>query len=219
MITNSGIVVDPGMNSAPTPMDIAVGMCRITRYAGSIWCPLSVHSILAAEMVFQKTKDLRTWAYGLLHDAHEVITGEIVRAWKPKDMKDRENELDTRILPTFGLSKADFMDRALDIRYADEKALCLEATIFGLPGWRKYYVGVNGREPVEGNSWEISFANRLFKSDWIKPEEISIGSMSIKTLTEALLDIQTGCLAEARNRLSGPLIEKIPESASSGVRS
>ena len=219
MITNSGIVVDPGMNSAPTPMDIAVGMCRITRYAGSIWCPLSVHSILAAEMVFQKTKDLRTWAYGLLHDAHEVITGEIVRAWKPKDMKDRENELDNRILPIFGLSKTEFSERASDIRHADEKALCLEATIFGLPGWRKYYVSVNGREPVEGSAWDISFANRLFTSDWIKPEGIRIGSTSIKILTEALLEVQTGCFLDARNRLSGPLIERIAESVPSGVRS
>lgn len=209
MITNSGIVIDPGMDSAPSETDIAISMCRVTRYAGSIWCPLSVHSILTAEMAFQKTKNHRTWAYGLLHDAHETITGEVVRAWKPPEMKPKERELDGRILPTFGLRREELYDLSPDIRYADEKSLCLEATIQGLPGWRSYYERVNKRPPIEPTPLETSFANKLFESHWIEPSSILSSSTSVALLSAAFVFVKNGRFEEARKILSGPLIDKI----------
>lgn len=209
MITNSGIVVDPGMDSAPSETDIAISMCRVTRYAGSIWCPLSVHSILTVEMAFQKTGNYRTYAYGLLHDCHETITGEIVRAWKPPEMKTRESELDGRILPTFGLRREELYDLSADIRYADEKALCLEASIRRLPGWRSYYEKKNHHPPIEPNAWETSFANRLFDSHWMDPASILTGSRSVALLCAALVSVRFGRFEETRNALSGPFIDRM----------
>lgn len=213
MITTSGIIVDPGMDSAPAAMDIAVGMCRITRYAGALWCPLSVHSILAAEMAFQRAGEHRLWAYGLLHDAHEIVTGEVVRAWKPTELKTRETELDSRIFPKFGLKKSEMNEIKHLVSEADEKALCLEATLLGLPGWKDYYTSVNHRPPVSVNPWEISFANSLFSSDWMKPDAILKDSKEVTALHEAFVLVKENDFPAARRKLSGPIIARMTEEA------
>lgn len=209
MITTSGIIVDPGMDSAPGAMDIAVGMCRITRYAGAIWCPLSVHSILTAEMAFQNAGEHRLWAYGLLHDAHEIVTGEIVRAWKPTDLKAGQTELDTRIFPKFGLHKTEMNEIKHLVKAADDKAHCLEATLLGLPGWKDYYTRIHNRPPASGSPWEVCFANSLFSSDWMKPDAILKDSKEVAALNEAFLLVQENNFPAARRKLSGPLIARI----------
>lgn len=208
MITNSGIVVDPGLDSAPSCRDIAIAMCRITRYAGALWCPLSVHSILVGELVFQSAGEHLGWAYGLLHDAHETVTGEVVRAWKPKEMKGNEQELDRRIFKRLGMSGHGIEQVLASVKVADEKALCLEARIMGLPGWEAYYRRVNGRPPVEPSAWDISFAKKLFTSDWMLPSAISLESKQIQNLTDALQNVLEQNFPTARRILSGPIIDR-----------
>src|SRR5260221_3697868 len=103
MITYSGVQMSPGCMNVPTAMDIAVGMCRITRYAGALWVPLAAHSVIVAEFCYQRAVSQKGlfFCYGLLHDAHEIVTGEITRHYKPDEMKPLERELDELLLPSF----------------------------------------------------------------------------------------------------------------------
>lgn len=200
MITNSGIWMRPGENCAPNERDIAVAMCRITRYAGALWVPLAAHSILVGEYAYQKTKDPQDFAFGLLHDAHETVTGEVTRHWKPKVMKESENELDARIFCFFNLSILDYLNRRDIIKEADEKALTAEATILGLKNWPHYFETVEGR-PVP----EISTAEKakacLILNHWTTYTMIQGDSVEVNVLAGALEFVCRGRHDEARREL------------------
>jgi len=143
MITFSGVRVAPDTATVPTPMDIAVAMARITRYGGAIWSPLLAHSVLVAELTWRKLAaqgadfDFETFCWSLLHDAHEVVTGEIPRPWKTKDMKDHQHQLDARLSLLYNINPV-----AVDfdlVKTCDERALIIEAVGLGLPGFKEAY--------------------------------------------------------------------------------
>jgi len=137
MITQSGIRVAPDTNTVPAPLDLAVHMARITRFGGAVWSPLLLHSVLVAELVWRELAtrkedfDFPSFCWALLHDAHETVTGEIPRPWKPKQMKDYQHELDYRIAQAYrvDLTKVDLKL----VKAMDERALLLEANSLGLP--------------------------------------------------------------------------------------
>ena len=148
MITNSGIRVAPDTETVPTPRDIAVAMGRITRFGGAIWCPLLAHSVLVGELVLRNLRSRtggvavatrkETWAWAVLHDAHEVVTGEVVRPWKPGDLAALQRGLNERLAKAFSLDLS--LVHLELVKRMDERALCLEAEVLGLPGFRESYI-------------------------------------------------------------------------------
>jgi hypothetical protein len=204
LITNSGIQIYPGCGRAPTPEDIAVGMCRITRYAGAIWCPLAAHSILVAEYAWLDKGTDEAWAWGLLHDAHETITGEVTRHWKPKEMSLLERELDGVMFKAFGLDVDRYRKEGLGTRSdpgfvkgADEKALCIESLTLGLKNWPEYYRKQEGRDIPALTPMERQTGERILAA-WRSPAMVEDGSPQSRRLGEAFAAVKTGMLDRAR---------------------
>lgn len=151
MITFSGIHITPANDLVPTPNDIAVHMGRITRFAGAIWCPLIAHSVLVAELVRREldeqnscfgSEEHSTWLWGLLHDAHETVTGELVYPFKTADMRRRQKEFDKRLYNQFKLVP-ELIDLKL-VKAMDERAMVLEAVHKNLIGFKDVYCGTFG---------------------------------------------------------------------------
>ena len=201
MITFTGRIILPDNDECPNELDIATGMCRITRYAGAIYCPLSAHSILVAELCYAYTKTdsdlarLSVWARGLLHDAHETVTGEVVGRWKTKETRALERNLDERLCGYFGINPMDL--HAPIIHVLDQLALEYEAEILNLPGWAEYYRRFHPKykgPPPE----HAEIAQRVLNSEWMSSENVLAGSEKIKTLARALGFIRTKELDKAR---------------------
>lgn len=103
MITHSGLLVPvsmPGPNDEPAfrvrhvrREDITWALSNLCRFNGHLDCFYSVaqHSVHVADRVFEETKDRRQALLGLLHDAHEAYTGDVVRpikrAWHMLDYR------------------------------------------------------------------------------------------------------------------------------------
>lgn len=209
MITFSGLHMVPGGTNAPAPVDIATGMCRITRYAGAIWLPLAPHSLLVAELAYQRSRKLMDWGVGLLHDAHETVTGEVTRHWKPKEMREFEHELDRRIFREYELPYADYRERAIFFKECDEAALSAEATMLEYPGWADFYRKENGVEPAELQGPEEEFfAQRLLveSSFWRWCSMVDPHSEQIKTLAQVLEFVKKGRLDDARDRVRSTIM-------------
>ena len=200
MISASGVNVLPGGTNSPTASDIAIAMCRVTRYAGAIWCPLSVHSILVADLCWMASREDVDWSMGLLHDAHETVTGEVTRHWKPPEMKLREFDLDRRIFEHFHLDLTLYHRRREFVKAADEKALTAEALLLGLRNWPDYYEANEKRPPPTLGSEERTIATSLFRSSWMNPGGILAGSAQSIALGDALNLVRAGKHRLARER-------------------
>lgn len=79
-IMRSGLRLDvlaPQINRIRVP-DIAEGLAKINRWVGASVAPYSVaqHSLLVAEDMYREDGALAA-IYGLLHDAHESVIGDI----------------------------------------------------------------------------------------------------------------------------------------------
>lgn len=136
MLTVSGVSICRGQIALPSPSDLAIQMSRITRYGGAIWCPLLFHSLLVGKMLPEDTGE-QTVLYGLLHDAHETVLGEIPHNWKPKGRDDDERAIDDLILSSAGLDRA-FIDFQL-VKHCDRAAVHVETRKLGpLTNWEGY---------------------------------------------------------------------------------
>ena len=105
MVMQSGRVVnvtDPAdTTTLPTLQDIAIGLSRINRYGGQTVVPWSVldHSFLVAHLTNTRraaTTEACLWA--LLHDWHEVLTGDIPSPFKTDSQRELQQVLDRRLI-------------------------------------------------------------------------------------------------------------------------
>lgn len=209
MITFTGVQMHPGCGKSPMARDIAVGMCRITRFAGAVWCPLAAHSILVAEYSFLHKRTDLAWAQGLLHDAHEVVTGEVTRHYKPVEMKALEAELDSEIFAWMNLDPLAYRQARDFVKQMDEKALCAEAVLLGLKNWPDYYRRMEGRDVPDISDTETWIA-KLVHQDWRASSMVEEDSEQQRRLRDALEAVQSGKLDEARRMLSVTDFLKIP---------
>ncbi len=205
MITCSGVNMVPGGTVSPEPVDIATGMCRITRYAGAIWVPLALHSIMVAEFIYGRSGNLEYWAMGMLHDAHEIVTGEVTRHWKPADMRLYEDQLDGLIFKRFKLNHEPYHDHHQFFKECDELALSAEAVICELPDWPNFYLRENGKPHPEPWDGEKKFAHRVLHSQWSAPEMVLRDSLQMVRLTESFERIAKGDYAGARETALGDI--------------
>lgn len=201
MITFSGVQMHPGCGRSPEPIDIAVGMCRITRYAGAIWVPLAAHSLIVAELAVLHDKDDFVWACGLLHDAHETVTGEVTRHYKPREMKPFERELDEAIFKHFGLDYHRYRQNEEFLKEMDEKALTAEALQIGLKEWPSYYQKREGRRVPALTDTEHTIASKILQW-WRDYEMVDEHSKQVEALTACLELVRRGEVTEARKHVS-----------------
>ncbi len=134
MLTHSGQKISLEIG-APTLRDIAVQLMRICRYAGAcqrFWT-VGLHSMAVADML---PSDIRH--HGLLHDAGEVVIGDIPRPFKLASIKKLELEIELRIYSSLGIRRPG--ERAnLAVKNADNRILSAEVWLFGPPGLTVYF--------------------------------------------------------------------------------
>lgn len=130
MMTLSGrhITLDDGF---PTLGDVGTGLSRIPRFVGQTVVPgysVAHHSYLVYEIARSQCFPTEIYLHALLHDAHEMMTGDICTTFKTRDMKRLQARLDKRIYAGFGLPQPRLGDREL-VRFYDSMALLAEAYI------------------------------------------------------------------------------------------
>lgn len=143
MMSRSGVLVLPENDAAPPLVDIALSLSRQPRFGGHTVDPWSVaeHSMVVALIARYRSAHIygRVVAgtiqelYGLLHDAHESVTGDIPSTWKVPAMRELQERLDARIYYTLGLTPPGALLRAL-IHDCDRAALLAEAKIVATAG-------------------------------------------------------------------------------------
>lgn len=97
------------------PRRVAEAMQRIGRFGGQIpGCNVLVHSLHVEQCLRAEPPLVRLWA--LIHDVHEVLTGDVMRGWKPGQLDDMQWMIDQTIRKRFcpvcsdGRSIVDDMD-------------------------------------------------------------------------------------------------------------
>lgn len=199
MITASGIRIAPETKTTPSPEDVAVHMTRITRYGGAIWCPLIMHSALVGELVWRELLerkedfDFQTFAWSLLHDAHEVVTGEVPRPWKPAQMKDHQRDLDFLIADAYRVDL-----RKVDLKLVkamDERALLIEALTLELPGFREIYQ----RQELAGDRFpnvpedQLKLGSKVVGSSFWDVDNLNpLASSAVRTFARVLEMVKSG---------------------------
>lgn len=173
-ITYSGISINPHHLAAPSPLDIAVAMGRICRWAGARWFTLGAHSMAVGVFAIERGADIPTWAWAFLHDAHEVITGEITSPWKTPDMKTGQAVLDQVIVDKYLGELQKIIDKAL-VKAVDVEALFAEAKALNVPGFEMAWLQRTG----------------VIKYDAPLPERVGV----IKLLAKSIFCNPTDCLS------------------------
>ena len=126
MLTYTGQYCDLDQGS-PTLRDIAIQLGRIPRFMGGlkVFWPILAHSLLVARLCPPEAK-----LHGLLHDAAEVITGDIPRTIKTAAQKSQEKAILCRIYSRMGVPWPS-LDIVSMVKEADNRALRGEAWALG----------------------------------------------------------------------------------------
>lgn len=126
MIAYDGSDVWPS-HGAPTLREIGVGLGRMPRFAGQTreWYPVLSHSLVVAVLL---PPELRV--YGLLHDAHEAILGDMPTTWKTPERSSKEDLLQARIYERLGIASPN-ASASEALHDADKEALAAEAHVLG----------------------------------------------------------------------------------------
>jgi len=122
------VTMDEG---SPTLNDVAVGLGRICRFAGQSWkfYPVLLHSLLVGDLVPPRYE-----LFGLLHDAMEAVTGDIVSVFKNREICELEDVLWRRFMwERFGIETLP-EGWAGHVKQADQRALFVEAKRIGAKG-------------------------------------------------------------------------------------
>jgi len=106
------------------PMRVAFALWRINRFGGQVdGCNVLRHSLRVYDCLpVAATNAARMWA--LLHDCHEVITGDLVRPYKSVRLSRGQSEIDAAIQARFcpSITGDDIeMVRAADVAVGDDE--------------------------------------------------------------------------------------------------
>ncbi len=140
----SGWQQSPGEIRTPSSLEIAIVTGRICRYAGNLPCSLLTHIMVGARVVWhllQQTgavegERLQTFCCWMLHDSHEVITGDFA-PHKCDELKKWQKDIDDAVAVVYGI---DFEHVDLDLIHgADLLARWLEARFYGSDAFFKTF--------------------------------------------------------------------------------
>ena len=83
------------------PRRVAEAMQRIGRFGGQIpGCNVLGHS-LHVDALLNRAEPPETRLWALIHDVHEVLTGDVMRGWKPGELDDMQYRIDEKIRDRF----------------------------------------------------------------------------------------------------------------------
>lgn len=140
MMTRSGVLVMPDNREAPPLCDIALGLARQPRFGGHTIDPWSVaeHSMVVALIARwwgtpAATVGMLAELHGLIHDAHESVTGDVPSSWKTNELKRMQQALDLRIFASLGIDPPNVIVDDL-IHRCDRASLLAEAKLLAAPG-------------------------------------------------------------------------------------
>jgi len=210
MITQSGVHIQKqgGETGTPTAEDIAVHMGRICRYGGAVWYTLLPHSIFVGLMAYRRSGDVQNLVWGLLHDAHEVVTSDVPRPFKCQCMKDEQTFIDQRIYEKFCLHETfpTPINMAL-IKQCDKDALHIEAAELRLPGFAEIELKyakdyLNETEIYNGDEDRYLF-QRIKNSVFHKNTIYGMESAGVRMFAEVLREAEKGNYRLAKRIVDG----------------
>ena len=132
----SGWQQSPKEIRTPSSLEIAIVTGRICRYAGNLPCSLLTHVMVGARVVWHLLRQMssakdqlyETFCWWMLHDAHEVITGDFA-PHKCNEIREWQKHIDDAMSVVYGI---DFAHVDVDIIHgADLLARWLEARFYG----------------------------------------------------------------------------------------
>ena len=83
------------------PKRVAEAMQRIGRFGGQIpGCNVLGHS-LHVRALLHRAEPPETKLWALIHDVHEVLTGDVMRGWKPGQLDDMQYRIDEKLRKRF----------------------------------------------------------------------------------------------------------------------
>jgi hypothetical protein len=98
------------------PQRVAECLHRINRFGGqAVRCSVLQHSLAVYDSVSSRHAVVRLWA--LLHDCHEIITGDVVRPWAPYGLMQKQNAIDRELRDILGFTLS--TDDAIAVERAD----------------------------------------------------------------------------------------------------
>lgn len=138
----SGWQQSPGETRVPSSLEIAIVSGRICRYAGNLPCSLLTHVMVGARVVWglmrQRTKEerLQTFSWWMLHDAHEVITGDFV-PHKCDEVSEWQAQIDRALSLVYRIPM-ELVDMVV-VHDADLYSRALEAGFYGTEKFKETF--------------------------------------------------------------------------------
>ena len=85
------------------PQRVAECLHRINRFGGqAVSCSVLQHSLAVYDSVAGSPANVRLWA--LLHDCHEILTGDVVRPWVSYGLMQKQNAIDEELRDALGIT-------------------------------------------------------------------------------------------------------------------
>ena len=85
------------------PQRVAECLHRINRFGGqAINCSVLQHSLAVYDGLAGRPAHVRLW--GLLHDCHEILTGDVVRPWATYGLTQKQNAIDQELRDILGFT-------------------------------------------------------------------------------------------------------------------
>lgn len=139
--TYTGRLLTPTNFGVPSPLDMAVQMGRLPRFAGATraWPWSVLHHVNACyRYALLAGKSDRSIDMLLLHDAEECATGDIPTTWKTEDIRSMQHRLSEKIFqiylgPKWGKHGFDVSHRK-SVSVVDFVLLVAEMEVVGPPG-------------------------------------------------------------------------------------
>jgi hypothetical protein len=98
------------------PQRVAECLHRINRFGGqAVGCSVLQHSLAVYDSVASHCSTVRLWA--LLHDCHEIITGDVVRPYANSLLASHQTEIDYQLRQALGITLS--TDDAMAVTRAD----------------------------------------------------------------------------------------------------
>jgi len=169
MITFSGQHIqriDQTEHGTPTPTDIAVHAGRICRFGGAVWAPLLAHLMFVGLLAYKRSGKIENFIWGLLHDAHEVVTSDVPRPFKCDCMRKEQDAIDIRLLKQYFPLPHQAVEIDFElIKQCDNDTCDIEAVELGLPNFADIEMthtqDYRGREAVHGDKSDVELFHRV----------------------------------------------------------
>jgi len=98
------------------PHNVAKCLHRIARFGGqAVSCSVLHHSLAVHDMLVMQPANVRLWA--LLHDCHEILTGDVVRPYVSDSLVEHQVEIDRQLRSELGIMLS--VDEAIMVKHAD----------------------------------------------------------------------------------------------------